>query len=140
MALIRSRADHRAGAHAGATLAGVGSRTGVAVIARGPGLGRHRAGRGAVAGPGVARVAGAGDRGAAAYSARRAHVVVGACVAVIAGGAAVGRDRTGRGTIAGSGVARVAGAGDGRPAAYSARRAFVVVARGSAVIAGAAGV
>src|SRR5207248_1767293 len=108
VALVGGAGDRRADALAAAG-AGIVERAGVGVVARRARVGGHRAARGAVAGPGVALVGGAGDRGADALAAAVAGVVEGAGVAVVAGRARVGCHRAARCPVAGPGVALVGG-------------------------------
>src|SRR5439155_21948103 len=85
------------GGHAlAAAVAGIVVRAGVAVVARRAGVRGHRAARCAVAGAGVALVTRAGNRRADALPAAVAGIVVGAGVAVVAGGADMAVCKLGR--------------------------------------------
>src|SRR5207249_2429141 len=108
VALVRGRTRRRATAHAGAVLARVGQRAGVAVVARAPiGLGgvRTRAG-GRVAGPDVVALVScrADDRVPARARALLLRVGLRACVAVVA------RAPVGLGGVRAGAGGRVAGA------------------------------
>src|SRR5207244_2929059 len=105
------------------------------VVAARAGERRHRAARRAVAGPGVARIRGAGDGGADALPAAVAGVVERAGVGVVARRARVGGHRAARRAVAGPGVALVGGAGDRRADALAAAVAAVVEGAGVAVVA-----
>src|SRR5207253_7216452 len=135
VALVLGGADDRVDARTRAALAGVALRAGVAVVAARAGERRHRAARCPVAGPGVALVGGAGDRRADALAAAVAGVVEGAGVAVVAARAGERRHRAARCPVAGPGVARIRGAGDGGADALPAAVAGVVEGAGVAVVA-----
>src|SRR5439155_1704717 len=109
VALVGGAGDGGADALA-AAVAGVVARAGVAVVARRAREGRHRAARRAVAGPRVARIRDAGDRGADALPAAVAGVVERARVGVVARRARVGGHGAARRAVAGPGVALVGGA------------------------------
>src|SRR5439155_105387 len=134
VALVGGAGDRRADALAAAG-AGIVERAGVAVVARRARVGGHGAARRAVAGPGVALIGGAGDRRADALAAAVAGVVEGAGVAVVAARARVGRHRAARRAVAGPGVARIRGAGDGGADALPAAVAGVVERAGVGVVA-----
>src|SRR5439155_1648294 len=93
--------------------AGIVARAGVGVVAARARERRHRAARRPVAGPRVALVRGAADRGVAAVGAARAGVGGGAGVAVVAARARERRHRAARRAVAGPRVALVRGARDG---------------------------
>src|SRR5207245_1674452 len=112
VALVGGAGDRRADALA-AAVAGVVEGAGVAVVAARARERRHRAARCPVAGPGVALVGGAGERRADALPAAVAAGRDGARVGVVARRAGVGRHRAARRAVAGPGVARIRGAGDG---------------------------
>src|SRR5207249_1015668 len=112
VALVGGAGDRRADALA-AAVAGVGEGAGVAVVAARARERRHRAARRAVAGPGVPLAVGVCDRRADALAAAVAGVVEGAGVAVVAARAGERRQRAARRAVAGPGVARIRGAGDG---------------------------
>src|SRR5207247_2413081 len=112
VALVGGAGERRADAPA-AAVAGVVEGAGVAVVAARARERRHRAARCPVAGPGVALVGGAGERRADALTAAVAGVVEGAGVAVVAARARERRQRAARRAVAGPGVARIRGAGDG---------------------------
>src|SRR5207244_1275434 len=120
--------------------AGVVERAVVAVVTARAREWRHGAARRAVAGPRVALVGGAGDRGADALPAAGAAVVVRAGVAVVAARARERRHRAARRPVAGPRVAGIRGARDGGADALAAAGARIVERAGVAVVARRTGV
>src|SRR5207244_3772865 len=134
VALVGGAGDRRADALAAAG-AGIAEGAGVAVVARRIRERRHGAARRPVAGPRVALVGGAGDRGAGALAAAGAGIAEGAGVAVVARRVRVRRHRAARRPGAARRVALVGGAGDRGAGALAAAGAGIAVGAGVAVVA-----